>query len=237
MAGELGLESSLTRYVRFFVNGTSRDGVNGVMEDFVSPSGGLTGSWTGDPDPQVYKDYGWLGDPFGLYKDAFGRYKQSHYRWNLRKKQTVAPNDDYTGLYDLAEAFATTDEQLYTKRVQSLVDIRGWLSYFAINGALDNWDTYGWKYCHNMYAYIPVGRKSRMFIFDQDWSFQGSYNANPFPTDSVSWPVACRMVGTNQPAFRRVHWNVLKDMVDGPLKAERRAHLPQSRGAGAPEDS
>ncbi len=217
---QMGFEASPLRYVRFFANGTPRDGANGIMFDFVEPSVDLTASWYGDSDPQIYKNYGLFdGDPFGLYEDSHGSYKQSRYRWYLRKEQSDRPNDDYTGLYDLAAAFSTTNDALFTKRVQSLVDTRGWLSYFAINGALGNWDTYGLGNAHNMYAYLPVGDKARMFIFDTDWCFSFSPGVSPFPSDTTDFPIACRMCSVNQPAFRREFWNLLKDMADGPMQA------------------
>ena len=225
MTEQMGFEAAQLRNVRLYVDGYCGNyvnGTNGVMYDLVEPAGGLTGNWfPNDNDPQVYKEYGIdAGDPFGLYKDAYGNYKQSRYRWSLRKEQSNLPNDDDSSLYELAAAFNTTNDALYTQRVQALVDIHAWLGYFAINGALNNWDTYGFVNAHNMYLYTPSGGKAQMFVFDTDWCFSGTPGNNPFPSDTTDFPIACRMsLATSQPGFRREYWNLLKQMVDGPMQA------------------
>jgi len=215
MAKQVDIPSSHIHYVDVNVNGGKR----GIKHDLQTPALDFCRSWFNDSAPLSFKDVGWTDDPFATYRDAFGRYQQSHYRWNLRKRRPAPPDDDFTPVYALAAAFDTQDPADYARRVDAVLNARGWLSYFALNGVVTGWDSYGYSWCHNMYAYLPRHRGAYMFIYDMDHSLAGNTGSGFFPTDSGRWPVAVRFC--NHPAFRRVYWRFLKEVADGPLVAEK----------------
>ncbi|MEM7390972.1 MAG: lamin tail domain-containing protein, partial [Verrucomicrobiota bacterium] len=207
MARKIGEPAPNIRFVHVYCNGNYRS----VLHDLQTPSLDFCRSWFGDDDPFVFKNVGWVGDPFDVYEDADGRKKQSRYRWSLRKRRTNVPSDDFSPVFKLADAFATPDDELYEQRVASMVDIRSWSSYFALSAVVGGWDHYGFSHAHNMFVYIPDHLKSHMFIYDMDHVLRGSTTGGLFP----GWVVPSRMY--TRPAFRRIYWSVLKDALDCPF--------------------
>ncbi|MFT5241413.1 MAG: hypothetical protein ACI9X0_002394 [Kiritimatiellia bacterium] len=207
VANEIDVPGPRVEYARLNVNGTDR----GLLHDLQTPSRDFAKSWFNDPDPQVYKHVGWVGDHFAEYKNAAGDYKQSRYRWIHRKRSMDAPNDDFSVIFGTAAAAATLDNDDYEARIDAVVDMRGWASFFAICGATRAWDHYGYSYGHNSFAYMPRTGGSSIFVYDMDHSLSGGVSLFP----GGAWPIPVRMF--NQPRFRRVYWSVLQDIVDGPF--------------------
>ena len=191
------------RFAHIQCNNTYR----GLHHDFQSPALDFAESWFGDNDPIQFKAPGWMYEPFAIYTDGFGRKKQSRYRWNLRKKRTKIPNDDYSPIFNLADAFATADNELYDKRVDAIVNVRGWAGFFGVCSATAAWDHYGFNYCHNNFAYIPRNSRSRLFLYDMDHTIADDTNFQVFP----GWTVPTRLF--NRPGFRRIYWAFLKELV------------------------
>ncbi len=215
MARQVGIPASHIHFVHVMCNG----GYRGIRHDLQTPALDFCESWFDDPNPLSFKDVGWTDDPFADYRDELGRRKKSHYRWNLRRRKSDPPSDDFSPVYKLVDAFATPDDSTYFKRVRAVVDIRGWLSYFALNAAVSGWDSYGFSWCHNMYSYIPDRSGAFMFIYDLDGTIHGGTTAALFPNNASKWPVAIRF--TNHPAVRREYWRLLKALAEGPFVAER----------------
>ena len=141
MAKQVDLPGCHIHFVRVTVNG----GYRGVRHDLQTPALDFCESWYNDPNPSAFKGVGWTDDPFGTYRDALGNYQKSHYRWNLRKRRPTPPDDDFSPVYALAAAFDTQEATAYTRRVDALLDVREWLSYFALNAAVTGWDSYGYS--------------------------------------------------------------------------------------------
>ncbi len=208
---QMGCAGPHVRQVRVYANGTSRD----VMTDMLTPTLDMCERWYADPDPQVYKDVGWTGDPFAVYMNGLGEKKLARYRWNLRKRKASVPNDDYATQLGLVDAFATTDNAAYDARVGALLDARGWVNYFALSGVLEAWDHYGYQWSHNMLVYIPREQRSHMFLYDMDHCIAGGTTGGLFP----GWTVPTRLY--ERPVFRRAYWAFLKELCAGPLTAAR----------------
>ena len=221
LADQLGIAASRLRYVHVYCN----SGYRGIRHDLATPTTDLCRRWFDDPAPQVFRNQGWEGDQFLDYRDGFGRKKQCRYRYNLRKRRSKIPNDDYGTLYDLVDALGTADDGLYTQRVEALIDVRNWASYFALNGAVYSWDAYGYTYCHNVVVYAPQYDLSRLFIYDMD-NCMGALGFTATDTaffPSSAWPVPYRMF--THPRFRRVYWDFVRELVDGPMKDETTAEF------------
>jgi len=194
--------------------------VNGVgsltlLTDLLTPSTELCGLWFADPDPEVFKNQDWNGDAFGFYTNAFGQFKKSIYAARQTKRTVLHPNDDYTQVFKIAAAVATVDDAKYVCRVNSVIDVRSWASYFAFLGLLSDTDHYGYVSCHNYYVYIPRHGYSQLLLHDMDWSFN--------TTPAVRWPTGHAVpnrIFVNTPAFKRAYWSILKDGADGPMLPE-----------------
>jgi len=207
MARRIGVPAPEFRYVRLIANGNQRP----IMHDLQIPSRDMCRSWYEDDDPTVYKHTGWIGDPFDRRIDGLGQYKQAVYRWNSQRKLSRIPNDDYTPIYALAEASATTDTAAYLARMQALLNVRDWVAFFAICGAVGDWDHWGWSYSHNSYAYVPDDRGAAVFIYDMDNIGQAS---SLFPNNHVLPP---KMFRSEHAPFRRQFYAILKELAEGPL--------------------
>ena len=212
MAREIGIPASHVRFVHVNCNGNYRS----VLHDLQTPGNDFCRSWFDDDDPGVFKNVGWVGDPFELFEDAAGRKKQSRYRWSLRKKRENHPNDDFSPVYKLVDAFATANNDLYDQRVAAVADPRGWASYFALNSVVVGADHYGFVWAHNMFVYIPHHGPSHLFLYDMDGVLQGSTTYGLFPAGPYSIPP--RLYG--RPVFRRAYYAVVKEALEGPFKPE-----------------
>ncbi len=206
MARQIGVPAPAFRYVRVVANGVDR----GILHDLMIPSRDLSSTWFGDDDPTVFKNTGWVGDPFELRIDGLGQYKQSLYRWNLQKKTTGVPDDDYSPAFALAQASATVDKTAYLARMSALLDRRNWTAFFAICGATAAWDHYGWSHAHNSYIHMPNHRGATIFIYDMDHVGGG---LSLFPGGILPG----KMYQQQHAPFRREYWTVLKELVDGPM--------------------
>jgi len=219
---EMEMPSPRVRFVHIQCNGSYR----GVHHDFQSPSSDFAESWFGDSDPVLFKAPGWYGDPYEVYEDAAGNKKQSRYRWYHRRTRTNIPSDDFSPVYSLADAFATTDGSTYDARVGAVVDRWGWASHFGICVAENAWDHYGLRYAHNNFSYIPRNDRAWLFLYDMDHVLDdvNSNYADIFPNESLPAQystIPARLFG--RPAFYRVYWRFMKELVIGPFDPQRSA--------------
>jgi hypothetical protein len=207
----LDMPTSDLRFIFLRFNGFDR----GIQQDFYIPSLDFVDAWFGDNDPDLFKNKGWRGEPFGVYEDAFGRKKTSRYRWNLRKKRTEIPNDDFIPVFEMADTLATASDTLYVPRAKAIVDVQQWAQFFGILGALHAIDHYGFINVQNGFTYTPRTARARLLVIDMDNTLEsGQQTGSYFPT---GYPIPNRMF--NQiPEFRRVFWAVLKELLDGPME-------------------
>ncbi len=184
------------------------------LADGLAPSTELCSTWFGDDDPEVFKNIDYSVDAFGMITNRFGM-KKSRYAALSVKRSMLHPNDDYTQVFKIANAAGTADTAKYIKRVNAVIDVRCWASYFALSGLFGDWDKYGYAYSHNYYIYTPRHARSQLMLHDMDLAFDSI---------GVRWPtgneVPSRMFFIT-PAFKRVYWAFLKDAADGPLLPER----------------
>ncbi len=210
VAREIDIPSPQIRFAHIYVNNNFR----GTFHDLQVPSTDFNKSWFNDDDPRVFKDVGWQPpDPYQVYKDGFGNYSSARYRWYWRRKKGATPNDDFTTVYNLSEAahnfpHTTTGR----KRVEALVDIRGWAGFFGVCGAVGGWDHYGFAHAHNMFSYVPYHKPGWLFVYDMDHVFSGGSTVFP----GASWAIPNRMYNQYDP-FRRVSYAIAKELLEGPF--------------------
>ena len=146
---------------------------------------------------------------------------------------------DYTRLFELVDALNANDQE-YSARVESLVDVESWMRTFALRHVVGDWDAYGYRRGKNMYAYRPVEGKWQLLDWDIAFAFglgdgtdHDLFDATHF--DGTVDVVTERMY--NHPQFRRAYLRALYDIVHGPLEeawAEAGCSPPISRWRTTP---
>src|SRR5205807_3309342 len=98
-------------------------------------------------------------------------------------------------------------------------DMENWMRVFAANHAAGNWDAYGCQNAQNLYGYIGTqGTRYSLLMFDFNIVIGNSGSWGPgqnlFAVNGQD-PNTQNMY--NEPAFRRMYWCALQELVNGPL--------------------
>ena len=242
IARKIGSPALHRRFVNVYINGVRR---HQVMEDSQQPNGDfLDEHFSGDSGGPLYKAQDWIeynDDHAGFQANtravlarnlSGGLHKISayRYRWTAR---SVSSGNDYAAYTQLVDAFNTgasgTDPAFYTA-LDPLVDQDSWGRALACQRIVGNWDTWGWSYGKNMYAYKPVNGQWAMFAWDMDFGFGPDGSGNPAPDTATAGlfqntsnfdggapgdPLATKF--RTQVAFRRAYWCALLDAANGPM--------------------
>jgi hypothetical protein len=216
LASEIDVPAPHLRFVHLYSNNKYR----GTHHDLQTPSTDFCESWFDDIDPQVFKAFQWgIGDLCGIYNDGLGRPLQGRHRSHWSKRRSEIPNDDFKNVFKIAENVAPFPAlDLYRKRIESVVDIRGWASFFTLSAALHSTDHYGMGDGSraNVYAYTPSHKPAWLFLYDMDQGFDGVVNIFP----QVTSPIPNRLFNDFDP-FTRVNYALAKELVAGPMTVER----------------
>ena len=214
LAREIDVAASQIRLVHVYANDNYR-GTHYVLQ---TPSTDFCRSWFNDNNPEVFKGVGWgTGDLYGIYMDGLGQPSTGRHRWHWRKRRPHPPNDDFSTVFKIAENVAPFPSlDLHRKRIEAIVDVRGWASYFTLCAAVHAVDHYGFNDTANVYAYSPLHSPARLFLYDMDNVFAGNAEILPHAT----FPVPNRLFNAFEP-FKRVCYAVAKELINGPMTVER----------------
>ena len=248
LAGRLGLPSNHRRFIHFVVNGWTAGARTAtisnnlgqsltaqIYEDAQQPNGDLIEQYfSADPDGSLYKievateqGNAFVNATLEPFLTTNGMKKTARYRWNWRKRAVNGSAHDYSTLFALVDAANATTN--YTATVEALVDVDEWMRLFAFERMVANWDTWGWRNGHNIYAYKGNANPWRLLPWDLDVSLGVSAQADGYEMvglfdDPGDWrtltsdPVLKQMIA--HPPFRRMFWRAVQDAVHGPLRPE-----------------
>ena len=238
MASELGLPYSYQRFVHLVINGVdnaSRD--IPIYADVQQPNSAYMEShYADDSNGEIYKVDDWFefDDGFGfanenarleLFTTTGGVKKVGRYRWSWEKKFNKTLNDDYSDFLTIVDA-VNDKTGSYVANVEATIDVHQWLTTFALRHMIGDWDGYGYNRGKNQFIYRPENDKWKMLLWDLDFSLGCNGGHGPqqdlFECDD---PVIARMY--NHPHFRRIYYQALQRMIDGPFAKD--AALPQMR--------
>ncbi len=233
VAASLGLPFNYQRHVKFFVNGTQR---NFIMLDTQKPGRDAIQQWfPTEADGDLFKiqsarEYDingftieTLSAKLGLFTTTDGVKKTAAYRrfFSPRAADTQNHFDDLFNLVDAMNGPTNT----YTAAVEELIDVEQWMRTFAVEHVIGNWDSYGYGWAQNMYAYKPRNGRWKMIIWDVDVAmleFSDPPTADLFKLTNPLFPafdgdpaVVGRMY--KNPKFARAYWRAVQDAVSGPL--------------------
>jgi len=231
----LGVPWLNRRYVAVYVNGNRR-GV--LMEDAQCPDGDdVKEHFPNDPDGFLYKMQPWFefgpspsGDsiPFNNnawcalnnYTSTGGVKKTARYRYNFETRRTPDSANDFTNVFSLVDAANSAASPNFVANMENMANMENWMRVFAANHAAGNWDCFGSQNGQNLYGYIgALGTKYSLLM----WDF------NIVIGNSGSWGAGQNLLTINgadqgmaniynNPAFMRMYWRAMGELVNGPLK-------------------
>ncbi|HWN93995.1 MAG TPA: lamin tail domain-containing protein, partial [Methylomirabilota bacterium] len=234
VAASLGLPINYKRSVAMFINGARR---GSLMEDTQVPNGDVLESiFPDDPDGDLFKisiwnEFGLTGQTLGVtgiseaylnnYLTTGGAKKRARYRWNFAQRSIRGTANDFTNLYTLVNAVTAPASPAFTRNLNGLVDVENWMRSFAVEHAVGNWDSFGYRNHQNMFAYKPERGPWSLLIWDINIVFGGGTRGAPIGTNGDLVEIDSADLGMSaiysQPEYRRAFWRGLKDVADGPF--------------------
>lgn len=231
LARKMSLPWLHRRYVQMIVNGSKR---TSLMEDTQVGSDDFIESWfPDDPDGSLFKLQPWFEFSDGTspqlgfnnlswwmlqdYSTTNGFRKLARYRWNWLPRGVDGTANNYSDVYRLIDTAVDFSPADYFRRVSEEVDLVRWMRGFAINHFAGNWDSIGYFNQQNTYGYKPTRGPWQLILWDENIVFgnSGSHGPSDLPLFSTSDPVIGQWFFLGP--FRRLYFQALSDLIDGPL--------------------
>jgi regulation of enolase protein 1 (concanavalin A-like superfamily) len=236
MAQQLGLPANYKRFVAMYINGARR---GALMEDTQVPNGDvIEGVFPDDTEGDLYKISVWYEFTTGTgqvlataasseaylnnYTTTGGAKKRARYRWNWQQRAVHGTANDFTNLFtlvDVANSPTNAGYPAYAQNLDAVADVENWMRTFALEHALGNWDSFGYRNQQNMFAYKPERGRWSLLIWDINIIFGGGTRGTPVATNDTLLEIDTADVAMNAiyntPVYRRAYWRALKEIADG----------------------
>jgi hypothetical protein len=234
MAQELGLPANYKRFVAMYINGARR---GALMEDTQVPNTEVIASvFPDDSEGDLHKisvwyEFGSVNSPQALpytgiseaylnnYATTGGAKKRARYRWNWQPRAVHGTGNDFTNLFLLVDAANTPAGSAFVQRMDAIVNVENWMRTFALEHAVGNWDSFGYRNEQNMFAYKPERGRWSLLIWDINIIFGGGTRGTPIGTNETLFEIdtADLPMNTlyNTPIYRRAYLRALKEIADG----------------------
>lgn len=143
-------------------------------------------------------------DDGNLYKpeDGGASFVEGSFNEENFEKKTNEDDEDWSDIIALFDALhddtATTAPATWRENLEAVFDVDGFLKYLAVNGIIQNWDTYG-RMTHNYYLYNnPETSKLTWIPWDNNEALQdgkqgGALSLDFSNLDSSSWPLISKL--------------------------------------------
>jgi spore coat protein CotH len=169
-------------------------------------------------DTQFSNDDGNLYKPDGdAASFAAGSYDEDEY-----VKKNNEDEADFTDVQSLLsiinDGSRTTDPETWRANLDAVFDTDVFLKYLAVNGIVQNWDTYG-RMTHNYYLYNnPDTNKLTWIPWDNNEALQtgkmgGAYSLDFSGLNSASWPLIGYMY--QDEVYKAKYDAYLKEVIEG----------------------
>ncbi len=234
MAQELGLPANYKRFVAMYINGARR---GSLMEDTQVPNTEVIASvFPDDSEGDLHKISVWYefpsvngpqALPFSGISEAYlnnytttgGAKKRARYRWNWQPRAVHGTGNDFTNLFSLVDAANTPAGSAFVQRMDAVADVENWMRTFALEHAVGNWDSFGYRNEQNMFAYKPERDRWSLLIWDINIIFGGGTRGTPIGTNETLFEIdtadAPMTTLYNTPVYRRAYLRALKEIADG----------------------
>ncbi len=216
---------------------------NFIMEDSQQPNGDMINEWfPDDSDGQLYKIEDWFeftddGGNAGQHTNddadlqrrntligGTNVVKLAPYRFMWRKRSLSASDsaNDYTNLVALIDIISPASNPSVSpipdnvvRQFDMVADIEQWMRIFAVQHAVGNWDSYGYRRGKNAYTYRPVHGKFAQLTWDIDFTMGvGGDGTGQTLFDTSDQRIAAM---NDTPETVRAYWRSLQDIINGPL--------------------
>src|SRR5262249_224396 len=132
--------------------------------------------------------------------------------------------NDYGNVYTLIDAANTPVAGPFAQTLDGLADIEQWMRTFALEHAVGNWDSFGYRNEQNMFAYKPERGRWQLPIWHIDMVFGGGPRGLPVPVDGDLFEIDTADTPMTplyaHPQFRRAYWQALRELVQGAFRPE-----------------
>jgi hypothetical protein len=222
------------RLVAVYVNGNRR---GTLMEDTQVPGSDVVKeNFPNDTDGFLFKMQPWFEmapQPSGAtmsfsnnswcnlmpYTTTGGVKKMARYRYDFEFRRTPDSDNDFTNVFSLVDAANSYGTPHYAANMENMANMENWMRVFAANHAAGNWDSFGCKNAQNLYGYIgTLGTRYSLLMFDFNIVIGNSGSWAPgqdlFTLNTQDTNMANIY---NTPAFLRMYWRALQELVNGPL--------------------
>ena len=149
-------------------------------------------------------DTQFVNDDGNLYKpeDGSADFVEGTFDEENFEKKTNEDDEDWTDVMSLftalhADTF-TTSPATWRQDLEAVFDVDGFLKYLAVNGIIQNWDTYG-RMTHNYYLYNnPETGKLTWIPWDNNEAFQEGKQGGALALDfsnlvDSEWPLIAKI--------------------------------------------
>jgi len=145
--------------------------------------------------------------------------KRARYRWNWQPRAVHGSANDFTNLFTLVDTAIAPTNAAYVQNLDAIADVENWMRTFALEHALGNWDSFGYRNQQNMYAYKPERGRWSMLIWDINIIFGGGTRGTPIATNENLFEIDTGDVAMNAiysvPVYRRAYWRALEEIANG----------------------
>jgi hypothetical protein len=229
-----------------YVNGSRR---GQLMEDAQTPDGDVvkehfpndSGGWLYKMQPWfefapapagnaiAFNNNGWCS--LNAYTTTGGVKKPARYRYNWEIRRTPGSANDFSPVFSLVDAANAVGTPNFVANLENLADMENWMRVFAANHAAGNWDSFGAPNGQNLYGYTgTLGTKYSLLMFDFNISIGNSGSWGPgqnlFAYDGGNQGLVNIY---NTPAFLRMYWRALQELVNGPLNTANSGPLIEAK--------
>ena len=252
LARKSGLPWLHRRYFHFYVNGVKKQT---LMEDTQVGNDDLVNEfWPEDTGGSLYKMQPWFEFPdsssltaqnmqmqsssfvsFSRYTTTGNQLKLARYRWNWLVRGAEGTANDYTNVLQFINLATDTTNTAYEANIEKVVDVDQWFRAFAINHAVGNWDSIGYRNAQNTYSYKPRNARWELVIWDANIAFGNSNSDGPsnLPLFTATDPIMTRWF--SQGGFKRRFLTAYYELVNGPMQSSLIAPMLDAKYAAFQE--
>lgn len=238
LARQSGMPWLHRRYFHMYVNGTKR---RTLMEDTqVGSNDFVEEFWPKDTEGDLYKMQPWFEFPdatattqslqnrssifvsLSRFTTTGGELKLARYRWNWLVRGANGTANNFTNALELINTVTDYANPAYAAKIEKLIDVDEWFRFFAINHAVGNWDSVGYRNQQNTYSYKPQTSPWELVIWDANIVLGNSGSDNPtsLPLFTTGDPTLSRWFAADSP-FRRRFLAAYYNLANGPFQASR----------------
>lgn len=156
-----------------------------------------------------------------------GTFSEEYFEKKNNDDEDEADWSNILAVFDaLNDDMATTDPASWRANLEAVFDVDVFLEYLAVNGIIQNWDSYG-RMTHNYYLYNDPETSLLTWIpWDHNETFQdgqgrerGALNLDFSDLDSSRWPLIAKLYADD--VYRAQYDAYLSEVISGAFETSR----------------